>query len=80
MLLYIYIHLSTSSENFIFIILFFWWSIEFPQQNIDQSETAIGDKKLSVGLYVIITVSLSISANSILKRKKKAVISLFLTL
>ena len=79
MLLYIYIHLSTSSENFIFIILFFWWSIEFPQQNIDQSETAIGDKK-SVGLYVIITVSLSISANSILKRKKKAVISLFLTL
>ena len=30
----------------------FWWSIEFPQKNIDQSKTGIGDKKLSVELYV----------------------------
>ena len=30
----------------------FWWSIEFLQQNINQSETWIGDKKLSVELYV----------------------------
>ena len=29
----------------------FWWSIKFPQQNINQSETEIGDKKLSVQLY-----------------------------
>ena len=31
----------------------FWWSIEFPQQNISQSETGIGDRKLSVELCVI---------------------------
>ena len=35
-------------HNFYF---FFWWSNEFPKQNIKQSETAIGDKKLSVELY-----------------------------
>ena len=29
----------------------FWWSIKFPQQNNNQSETGIGDKKLSVELY-----------------------------
>ena len=29
---------------------FLWWSIELPQQNINQSETRIGDKKLSVEL------------------------------
>ena len=30
---------------------FLWWSIKFMQQNINQSETGIGDKKLSVKLY-----------------------------
>ena len=34
--------------NFHFI---FWWSIKFPLQNINQSETRIGDKKLSEELY-----------------------------
>ena len=29
----------------------FLWSIRFPQQNINQTETRIGDKKLSVELY-----------------------------
>ena len=29
----------------------FWWSIKFPQQNINQSETGIGDKELPVELY-----------------------------
>ena len=31
---------------------FIWWSIEFLKQNINQSETGIGDKKLSVEPYV----------------------------
>ena len=39
---------------FIIFILFSWWSIEFLQQNINQSETGIGDKKQSVELYAII--------------------------
>ena len=30
---------------------FFLWSIKFPPQNINQSETETGDKKLSVQLY-----------------------------
>ena len=34
--------------------IFFWWSIKFRQQNINQSEARIGDKKLSVELYVIV--------------------------
>ena len=36
---------------FIIIISFFWCSIKFLQQNINQSETRIGDRKLSVELY-----------------------------
>ena len=31
----------------------FWWSIEFPQQNICQSETGIGDTKLPLELYAM---------------------------
>ena len=31
---------------------FSWWSVEFPQQNINQTETGIGDKNLSPDLYV----------------------------
>ena len=31
----------------------FWWSIEFPQQNICQSETGIGDTKLLLELYAM---------------------------
>ena len=30
---------------------FFWSSIKFPQQNINQSESGIGDTKLSVELF-----------------------------
>ena len=31
---------------------FLWWSIKFPQHNINQSETGIGNLKLPVELYV----------------------------
>ena len=37
-----------SSKNLCFCnfhLFFFWWSIEFPQQNINHLETRIGDKK-----------------------------------
>ena len=37
---------------FYYFHFFSWWSIKFPQQNINQSETRIGDEKLSVELYV----------------------------
>ena len=33
-------------------VFFFWWSIKFPPQNINQLETGIGGPKLSVELYV----------------------------
>ena len=36
-------------QNFFF---FFWWFIKFPQHNIYHSKTGVGDKKLSVELYV----------------------------
>ena len=41
-------------ENFVFIILisFFDKTSNFQKQIINQSETSIGDKKLSVELYV----------------------------
>ena len=38
---------------FIFFNFFFWWSIQFSQQSVNQSETGIGDKKLSVKLSVM---------------------------
>ena len=41
----------------------FWWSIEFLQYNTNQSETGIGDKKLSVELYVIFVIYLCIHEN-----------------
>ena len=34
------------------IFIFSGWSMKSPQQNINQSKTAVGDKKLSEGLYV----------------------------
>ena len=46
----LYLHLL--SWHFFVVSFFFWWSIEFTQQNINQWETEIGDKKLSVELYV----------------------------
>ena len=59
---YIYIHflgifLLSFIRKFVFslfsfLFFFFWWSLEFPQQNINQSETRIGDKKLPVELFV----------------------------
>ena len=36
--------------------IFFWWSIKFRQQNINQSKARIGDKKLSMELYVIVNL------------------------
>ena len=35
---------------FCYFHFFFLWSIKFPQQNINQSEIGIGDKKLLVEL------------------------------
>ena len=60
----IYLHILSSHffvaliTNFVFLSFLFliWWSIEFPQQNINQWKTDIGDKKLSVELYVSIGV------------------------
>ena len=49
----------------------FWWSNKFSQQNINQSETGIGDKKLSVELCVKRIVA-CISAIQILKTWPKA--------
>ena len=40
---------------FIIFIFFFLWSIKFPQHNINQSKTEIGDQKLSVELHAIPT-------------------------
>ena len=43
---------SWKSSRFHHFWFFFWRSIEFLQQNIDQSETGITDKKLLLELYV----------------------------
>ena len=42
-----------SSRNWCFyhFHVFFWWTIKFSQQNINQSELGISNKKLSVELY-----------------------------
>ena len=37
---------------FLFFSFLFWQSIEFPQQNIEQSKTWIGDLILSAQLYI----------------------------
>ena len=42
-------------KMFVFLIIFiyfFWWSINSLQQNLNQSEIGIGDKKLRVVLHV----------------------------
>ena len=44
---------------FAFHQLFFWWSFKFPQLNVNKSETRIGDKKLSVELYILWRVKMS---------------------
>ena len=50
--LYIYIYfIFLANLCYYHFHFFFWWSIEFPQQNINQSETEIGNKKLSVEPY-----------------------------
>ena len=39
--------------HFLFLFFFFfWWIVKFSKQNINQSETGIGDQKLSMELYV----------------------------
>ena len=67
-----------SSKNLCFyrFHFLFWWSIKFPQQNINQSVTETGDKKLSLELYARIYYSLaqhdvSSGANPIFFNKKK---------
>ena len=55
MLLHVYMHLLGIfffffHPNMCFYFIF-WWSIKFLQQNINQSESRIGEKKLSVELY-----------------------------
>ena len=69
MLLFIYMYfpgifLSFFIKNFVFyhFHFFFWWSIEFPLQNMNQSETGIGDKKLSVKPYARIYGNKSLAA------------------
>ena len=60
MLLYVYVHFfvlafsccfSSKKLCFLSFSLFFWWSVRFLSQNINQSKTGIGNKKLSVELY-----------------------------
>ena len=59
MLFYIYIYLFgffvvvVFNQKFVFLSfsLPFWWSIKIPQQNVNQSETGIGDNRFSVELY-----------------------------
>ena len=62
-LLRLHIHAVFHQKICVFIILFFWWSIKFPQQNINQSETEISDKKLSVELYAIYSRTLACGCN-----------------
>ena len=57
MLLYVYIYFCcccfpSKKLCFYHFHFSFWWSIKFPQQNIHQSETRIGDRKLWLELYV----------------------------
>ena len=40
--------------SFFFFFFFFWETIKFPQQNIDQSETRIGDNKLHGFKWIIL--------------------------
>ena len=46
-----FICFSSKQLRFYHFHFFFWYSIKFPQQNINQSETGIGDKKLSLELH-----------------------------
>ena len=56
-----------SSQNLCFyhFHFFFWWSIKFPQQNINQSETWISGFQLSVELYAMTSQSESLSCYSV---------------
>ena len=47
---------------------FFWLSLKFPQQNINQSETWIGGFQLSVELYVVAKNFLSRQTNWLVPR------------
>ena len=55
-----------SSKIFFDFYSFFWQSIKFPQQNINQSETGIGDMKLSLAMYDHINLS---RVNTFIQRK-----------
>ena len=56
-----------SSKVFFFDFYFFFrQSIKFPQQNINQSETGIGDMKLSPAMYDHINLS---RVNTFIQRK-----------
>ena len=51
---------------------FLWLCIEFPQQNINQSETGIGDNKLPVELYGVYFPESSSSEDVNMKQAFKA--------
>ena len=49
---YLFVVFNQKICAFIIFLSFFWWSIEFLQQNTNQSGAEIGDKKLSLELYL----------------------------
>ena len=54
-------HLNTQYLCFYYFQFFFRWSIKFPLQNINQSETEIRGRKLSVEMYVSVLFKLKYS-------------------
>ena len=49
---------------------FFWWNTKFLQQNINQAETGIGDKKLPVELYVCLKFKCVNHSGDLSKKRK----------
>ena len=49
---------------------FFWWNTKFLQQNINQPETGIGDKKLPVELYVCLKFKCVNHSGDLSKKRK----------
>ena len=49
---------------------FFWWNTKFLQQNINQPETGIGDKKLPVELYVCLKFKCVNYSGDLSKKRK----------
>ena len=49
---------------------FFWWNTKFLQQNINQPETGIGDKKLPAELYVCLKFKCVNHSGDLSKKRK----------